>query len=44
VLLILKPWARKNKRRKKRRTVLQLPAGTPTPNETPQTKSTDKLE
>ena len=44
VLLIWKPWAKKNKRRKKRRTAPRLPAGTPTPNETPEMGSTDKLE
>ncbi len=44
VLLILKPWAKKKKCRKKRRTAPQLPEGTPTPKETPEIKSTDKLD
>ena len=44
VLLILKPWVKKKKRNKKRRTVAGLPAGTPTPNETPETENADKLE
>jgi len=44
VLLILKPWAKNKRHRKKRRIAPQLPEGTPTPNEMPETRSTDKLE
>lgn len=44
VLLILKPWVKKKRRRKKRRTAPQLPEGMPTPKETTETQSTDKLE